>query len=502
MAVWKYGPNEANKMPDEAVAALQAAVDAGDVDNPFTETHYIRGGTGAYGIPEGAGDYSGLVSSRSLQSTEQYPLIFDVEEGANVQWYGRDSTVPSGHYGFLIGSELKGLKFEGVKFITGLASPYYVTDANILDPGDAGSGITFMDCRIGDIENPSQTDVDTCGLANHYFTTTFIRTIGITKDFLLHFGGGTETSRIVSIVNSYFENINENPLLALKSKILILPLFIHSTLKSKGAVWEETGDLGSANFWMVAMINNVLSSQSGFIFDHSAISDAPKLVRSFLSSNNNVWYRADGETGILKFGSSEWDIDELRSDFDMEANSVFADPKLQSDGTPQEDSPALLMADYPGNVDLNNNPHAYGMDAGAIQVSYLHKGYAATEDIIAYTGVTQGDLERSSTSELQLLLNTWAEQCSQVIDEYCNRTWTLGEQPDAIRNACMRMVSNMIGLAIQRRKSPVMQVGEFNIRLVQDQVMSDDVKGLLKQHRKSGSPKMAIGSTLPDDTTS
>jgi len=495
MAIWKYGPAQTCKTPDEAVAALQAAVDAGTVDNPFTEAQYIRGTDGAYGVPADAGAGAALVRSRSLQSSEQYPLVFDTEDDAVVRWYGRDYDLVTGHFCLNIESELKGLRFKNIRMESGIVAPWLVTAPGILDPGVPGSSVQLEDCAIGDVENPADTQIAAACVADNYFSISFIRTRAETRLHAITVYTGDSTGRIIAVVNSLLRNQEPDyPLLNLKSNFFILLLLVHSTFLSTGRVWKEL-TLSEDSFWMVGQFNNIFHSAAGPIFD---LSNEPIVTRSALSSNNNLWYAADGGA-VAKIGPVEYDLAALSARFGIERDSIYADPKLASDGRPQPGSPALLLAGYPGECDLHGTPRARGLDAGAVQVSYVRHGYSTPEDVIAYSGVTAADLQQDTETGLYALLNTWIMEVTQIINSHCGQSWTIGAEPSDISNACTRMVANIIGLAVQRRKSPVVQVGEFNVKLVQDQVMSNDVKELLEKHRKSGSPLLAVGSTLPDE---
>ena len=423
--------------------------------------------------------------------------MFDTD-GGNVIWFGEDSAT---HYGLDIASDLKGLKFKGLKFKGQLGASFIVTIQGILHPGYAGSKVAFEDCEGGDLENPAQTGLAVFATLNHYFQMEIIRCkavcnmVGLTHNGALEYN---ETLRTLGIVNSVLETTHESyPAVSTKSNAVLTLLAIHAVLISAGSAWEDM-NFNQPWYWQSANMNSIFMTKANNI-PVIKFTYAPIVITSGLASDFNCYY-SPTQGQFMNYAGLPYTLEEWKAEYNIEENSFTDNPLLNADYTLQFDSPCIKKGSYIGGVDLNGNARAYGVDIGAIQTSYLRQGYCTAEDVIAYSGVTPADLQQSDMTALKNLLNGWIAETTGIIDKYVNQSWQIGSEPQEISNACFRMVANMVGLAIQRRKSPVVQTGEFNVKLVQDQVMSDDVKELLKQHRKSGSPLLAIGSTLPEDS--
>jgi hypothetical protein len=136
----------------------------------------------------------------------------------------------------------------------------------------------------------------------------------------------------------------------------------------------------------------------------------------------------------------------------------------------------------------------YPMLASAFEVIQEVEGYCSAQDVINYTGIRTDDLERGSEAALQSLLTSWILDATDMIDEFCNQSWTpVEDAPRGVKNCCMRMVANLIMSSIQRRKSPIVQIGEFTVRMVEDIFLSDDIKERLTLYRKNPDRTNTIG---------
>ncbi|RJS87791.1 hypothetical protein CW705_09935 [Candidatus Bathyarchaeota archaeon] len=65
-------------------------------------------------------------------------------------------------------------------------------------------------------------------------------------------------------------------------------------------------------------------------------------------------------------------------------------------------------------------------------------------------------------------------------------TYTAGYSavPDDVKLAALIYASNILHVILQRKVAPVVQTGDFTIRLVMDESFSDEVKALLKPYRR------------------
>lgn len=103
------------------------------------------------------------------------------------------------------------------------------------------------------------------------------------------------------------------------------------------------------------------------------------------------------------------------------------------------------------------------------------------QDVKRVHGVTPQDLrfEKDEEDELNRMLVDWITQAEDMIKHYTNNNFKKGV-PDAVKNVCTRLVSNMISLAIQRRDTPIIKVNDWQVTTGSSNVFTDDLKEDLK----------------------
>ncbi len=132
----------------------------------------------------------------------------------------------------------------------------------------------------------------------------------------------------------------------------------------------------------------------------------------------------------------------------------------------------------------SQNIEPYPMLATAFEVVEQVDGYSTPTDVINYCGVKRVDLEQGSDNALRSLLGSWISDADKIIDEIIKKTYDPpSTAPFSIRNASMRMVSNMILLSVQRRKNPIITIGEFNVELLQDIMLTEDIHKQILRNR-------------------
>ena len=58
---------------------------------------------------------------------------------------------------------------------------------------------------------------------------------------------------------------------------------------------------------------------------------------------------------------------------------------------------------------------------------------------------------------------------------------------DAMKNVCLRLTSNMVALAVQRRDNPIIKVNDWTIQNVSSDIFTDDLKDDLRPFVKDSS---------------
>lgn len=113
--------------------------------------------------------------------------------------------------------------------------------------------------------------------------------------------------------------------------------------------------------------------------------------------------------------------------------------------------------------------------ATAFEVVLDIVGYCGINEVKDYSGVQFRDLDLDNESELDQIISSWIAEATDYIDNYTGLTFT-SPIPNTVANVCKRITSNMVIMAVQRRKSPLIQIGDFNIQMLEDDLVSDDMK--------------------------
>lgn len=119
--------------------------------------------------------------------------------------------------------------------------------------------------------------------------------------------------------------------------------------------------------------------------------------------------------------------------------------------------------------------------------------WISVDDVINFTGLKPKhlNLEKDDTTGLNNIVSDWINQSQDLINMYTNRNYTDATVRDAIRNICLRLTSNMVTLAIQKRDSPIIKVNDWTIQGLSSDIFTDDLKDDLK-------PFVKDSSTEPD----
>ena len=119
--------------------------------------------------------------------------------------------------------------------------------------------------------------------------------------------------------------------------------------------------------------------------------------------------------------------------------------------------------------------------------------WISVDDVINFTGLKPKhlNLEKDDTTGLNNIVSDWINQSQDLINMYTNRNYTDDNVRDAIRNICLRLTSNMVSLAIQKRDNPIIKVNDWTIQNVPSNIFTDDLKEDLR-------PFVKDSSTEPD----
>ena len=111
------------------------------------------------------------------------------------------------------------------------------------------------------------------------------------------------------------------------------------------------------------------------------------------------------------------------------------------------------------------------------------------DQVITFQGLKPKslNLDKEDTAGLEKMVSDWISQCQSLIEEYIHRTYSDDVVPGAVQNILLRLTSNMVTLAIQRRDSPIIKVNDWTIQTVPSDIFTDDLKHDLKPFVKDSS---------------
>lgn len=139
--------------------------------------------------------------------------------------------------------------------------------------------------------------------------------------------------------------------------------------------------------------------------------------------------------------------------------------------------------------ETNNNEETVTLDTG-------EDLWITTTSVINFHGLKpkQFGLDKTDNTGLNNLLCEWIRQCQSLIEYYTHRSYTPSSVNGAVQNVLLRLVSNMITLAIQRRDTPIIKVNDWTIQTVPSDIFTDDLKEDLRPFVKdAGSDYSSIG---------
>jgi hypothetical protein len=117
--------------------------------------------------------------------------------------------------------------------------------------------------------------------------------------------------------------------------------------------------------------------------------------------------------------------------------------------------------------------------------------YCTVDEVIGLTGVTPKKLKLDADDNdgLNTLITTWINQAESLINGYCHTTWEESTVPGGVSNVCLRLVANMVALAVARRETALVKVNDWTIKPSDDNVFNDSLKTDLKPFRVDKSTK-------------
>ena len=111
--------------------------------------------------------------------------------------------------------------------------------------------------------------------------------------------------------------------------------------------------------------------------------------------------------------------------------------------------------------------------------------WISVDNVINFHGLKPQHLnikkdDTDADNKLEAIITDWIVQAQDLINVYTNRQYTSETARPAVKNVCLRLTSNMVSLAIQKRDSPIIKVNDWTIQNVPSDIFTDELKHDLK----------------------
>lgn len=110
-------------------------------------------------------------------------------------------------------------------------------------------------------------------------------------------------------------------------------------------------------------------------------------------------------------------------------------------------------------------------------------GYCTIDEVKRITGIKPNHLgfEKEDTEGLDKLIQSWIDQSTNLIDEYCNTSFT-EPIPGGVGIACVQLVANIITNAESRKNSPLVKINDWTMTTVPTDIFTSQIKALLEKY--------------------
>ena len=106
--------------------------------------------------------------------------------------------------------------------------------------------------------------------------------------------------------------------------------------------------------------------------------------------------------------------------------------------------------------------------------------WISVENVTDFTGLKPQHLklDKTDTQRLEEIVTDWILQSESLIKEYTHNYKDIddSEIPDAVKNVCLRLTSNMVALSVARRDTPITQPNDWTVTILSSEIFSSDLK--------------------------
>lgn len=481
--IWDYG---ATATYLTAQAAFDAALLYWGTD-VIDSNQFIRGQAGNYDTPF---LWVPMVNFKELKTDGRagHFLIFDAEDGAEVNWrtayYGAIGANTSGG----LEDAVQHVRFEGLNLFLDAGINGILSQVNSGTP-DLIERMEFIDMKIERASYGGGIALTLPGVLQPLVDRC--RLLKFTYGGPLGLGLNNESNIFITIRSSIIDAQESAIFFDNASGYIQGGIFAASLFKGKygiyyagstQTIWHKTNCIFKATDYGVYLPN------------------IPGFSALDTESDGNFY-----DCGLSPYADKNGPIslEEARTIlFSIEDHSLEGDLTLDDDykATPYPDSPVYRNGVVIGYQDIDKQLISKTLiDIGPYQVTkgYPYNpqlcGYCSPQDVISATGVEPTDLDQTTANDLDGLLCQWIADVSSIIDGYCETSWNIGSQPSGVTRVAISMMSDLVAMAVQRRKSPFVQLGEFTVKQVQDDLLSQSHKDILDLFRRKRDTETEFG---------
>lgn len=123
------------------------------------------------------------------------------------------------------------------------------------------------------------------------------------------------------------------------------------------------------------------------------------------------------------------------------------------------------------------------------------KYYGDPDMVIGPMNLEPRDFGLKGQEQLLKIIEKWLAAAKSYIDTDRRRSYDQNTPP-GIENIAERIAMNMAGFARQRQGSHLVRVGEYNIQMVEDRIISDSIRQDLNAFPKGIQFAMGISNRL------
>ena len=106
--------------------------------------------------------------------------------------------------------------------------------------------------------------------------------------------------------------------------------------------------------------------------------------------------------------------------------------------------------------------------------------WISVDNVTDFTGLKPQHLklDKTDTQRLEEIVTEWILQSESLIKEYTHNYKDIddSEIPDAVKNVCLRLTSNLVALSVARRDTPITQPNDWTVTILSSEIFSNDLK--------------------------